>query len=252
MTLQMDELAQVMDRFGVAEEQVRRDHAISHVLATLSRHFRDELIFFGGTALSRTFLVTGRLSEDVDLIARVNRNELARAIPQVVSRSLLRTHGRARWDPNWTEASDTEAAVMTIGDDIAIRVQLLSQEGYASWPTELRSVEQRYADSPPATLWVPTLHSFAAWKTEAWLYRHAARDLYDLWGLATIGAVGAETATLFRRHGPLGDFPDPSVFDRPPSHEEWRDQLAAQTRLTIGPEEALDTVRTSWATAIGF
>ncbi|MEX2587646.1 MAG: nucleotidyl transferase AbiEii/AbiGii toxin family protein [Actinomycetota bacterium] len=252
MTLAMDDLASVMDQFGVAEEQVRRDHIISYVLAALSDHFRDGLIFFGGTALNRTFLVPGRLSEDIDVIARGNRNDLAREIPLVVGRSLLRTHGRVRWDPDLSEAPDAESSVMSIGADISIRIQLLRQHGYAPWPTELRSIQQRYSDSPPATLWVPTLHSFAAWKTEAWLERHAARDLYDLWGLARIGAISAEAVALFRTHGPLADVPDPSMFGRPPSDEEWRDQLAAQTLLTIGPEEALDTVRTSWAGAIGY
>lgn len=33
--LELDELVAVADRFGVAEEQVRRDHLISHVLASL-------------------------------------------------------------------------------------------------------------------------------------------------------------------------------------------------------------------------
>jgi len=48
--LQPNDLAEVMATFGVAEAQVRRDHAISHILAALSRHHREELIFFGGTA----------------------------------------------------------------------------------------------------------------------------------------------------------------------------------------------------------
>jgi hypothetical protein len=45
----------------------------SHILATLSQHDREDLIFFGGTALSRTYLVIERLSEDIDLIAIVPR-----------------------------------------------------------------------------------------------------------------------------------------------------------------------------------
>ena len=39
--LQPDDLTRVMSAFGVAEAQVRRDHAVSHILATLSRHHRD-------------------------------------------------------------------------------------------------------------------------------------------------------------------------------------------------------------------
>lgn len=66
-----------MSAFGVAEAQVRHDHVVSHILATLSRHRRDELIFFGGIALSRTYLLDEGLSEDIDLIAMVGRNGLA-------------------------------------------------------------------------------------------------------------------------------------------------------------------------------
>lgn len=77
----------------------------------MAPRYRDDLIFFGGTALSRTFLVDGRLSEDIDLIARVPRHELVRAIPVSVTRANLRTHGRANWDPAWNEHSEVEGAV---------------------------------------------------------------------------------------------------------------------------------------------
>jgi predicted nucleotidyltransferase component of viral defense system len=51
------EWQQVASRFGVGMEQVRRDHLISHVLAAISCDVStDALVFFGGTALSRTHL----------------------------------------------------------------------------------------------------------------------------------------------------------------------------------------------------
>jgi hypothetical protein len=92
--LQPDDLQRVMDQFGVSEEQVRRDHAISHILAALSRSHREQLIFFGGTALSRTFLLDGRLSEDIDLIALINCDELAEILVRDIANALRQTHGR--------------------------------------------------------------------------------------------------------------------------------------------------------------
>jgi predicted nucleotidyltransferase component of viral defense system len=62
------DLRREIERLGAAEEQVRCDHAISHLRAALSDS--EDIIFFGGTALGRTQLVAGRLSEDIDLIAR--------------------------------------------------------------------------------------------------------------------------------------------------------------------------------------
>lgn len=67
----------VAERFGVARAQVRRDHLISHLLAAISHHLADDVLFFGGTALSRTFAPDGRLSEDIDLIALHNRRRHA-------------------------------------------------------------------------------------------------------------------------------------------------------------------------------
>lgn len=60
------ERQKVQRLFSANEAQVIRDHAISHVLAAM-QGINTELIFFGGTALSRTFLRMGRLSEDIDL-----------------------------------------------------------------------------------------------------------------------------------------------------------------------------------------
>lgn len=48
-----DEKTAVAEQFGVAAEQVERDHLISHVLAVLARHFGERIHFIGGTAQSR-------------------------------------------------------------------------------------------------------------------------------------------------------------------------------------------------------
>ncbi|WP_232661607.1 nucleotidyl transferase AbiEii/AbiGii toxin family protein [Pseudonocardia sp. TRM90224] len=76
--LDPDELARVAAQFGVDDHQVKRDHLISHTLAALSAEAGEELIFFGGTALSRTILSNGRLSEDIDLIGVGNATSPAR------------------------------------------------------------------------------------------------------------------------------------------------------------------------------
>lgn len=68
-----DEKASVAEQFGVAAEQVERDHLISHLLAFLARDFGDSIHFIGGTALARTHLPHGRLSEDIDKPASRSR-----------------------------------------------------------------------------------------------------------------------------------------------------------------------------------
>lgn len=60
------ELDDVATRFGVDAQQVRRDHLISHVLAALSTLDTRSVVFFGGTALSRT-AGAGLVLSDEDL-----------------------------------------------------------------------------------------------------------------------------------------------------------------------------------------
>lgn len=133
-------------RFGVAVEQVRRDHLISHVLAALSRSHREDLIFFGGTALSRTYLPTGRLSEDIDLIAVEARRPTAATIERTLVDALRRSHGRVVWTPRLVDVRDTEPALLRVVDEqLAVRIHLLSSVGQQRWPTQIRSLEQRCA-----------------------------------------------------------------------------------------------------------
>lgn len=233
------DLAREAERFGVSDEQVRRDHAISHVLATISDHHVEEVIFFGGTALSRTHLLHARLSEDIDLLALAPRRALASRLTRNIESSLLRTHGRVSWNPDFALNDDVYPAILETADGIAIRIQLLDGKGYSKWPVELRQIEQRYRDVGPASLRVPTISSFAGWKADAWSARQAPRDLFDLWALAERGAINADAVAAFVKHGHTGR----------PTDIEWEAALGGQTRLDVGPAEALEVVRRAWAAA---
>lgn len=98
--LDLDEESAVADQFGVASTQVRRDHLISHLLAALSTHAAEQVVFFGGTALSRTFAPNGRLSEDIDLFARQSRRTAAELVEQCLPRGVRREYPGLRWQPH--------------------------------------------------------------------------------------------------------------------------------------------------------
>jgi hypothetical protein len=102
--LNQNEAADMTAKFGVALDQVRRDYLISLVLAALQAH-TDDLIFFGGTALARTYL-----SEDIDLIAVADRTAVARAISRTIDRALRVTHGRVTWSAPLADIRDTDPA----------------------------------------------------------------------------------------------------------------------------------------------
>lgn len=205
--LSLADLRRETERFGVAEQQVRRDHVISHMLAAISTCCADDVIFFGGTALSRTHLAHARLSEDIDLIATTSRTEILPRLVHMLTSALKRTHGRPTWTPGFTDR-DTDAAVLSTAGT-QVKLQVLRGEHYSTWPVERRVIEQRYADAPPASLIVPTLPSFVAWKTAAWTDRGAPRDLYDLWALNEIGdspsklqRASPDTVRRGARHAP--------------------------------------------------
>jgi len=90
----------------------------------------DDLVFFGGTALSRTHLADARLSEDIDLIARIPRREIAEQIERAVRRGLARSHGRPAWRPALTATAGSQPTVLSVPDGVSVQVQLLGGEGY--------------------------------------------------------------------------------------------------------------------------
>ncbi|MFD3704252.1 nucleotidyl transferase AbiEii/AbiGii toxin family protein [Nocardia sp. NPDC058658] len=245
--MRIDERDSVADQFGVSPEQVERDHLISHLLAAISGRFGERLHFIGGTALARTHLVSGRLSEDIDLVALDNRTVLAAELDVALPRSVARSYGRLEWAPSLSNVPDTGAAHLRSASGVSVKIQLLSARGRPVWPTELRELEQRYTDVPPAELLVPTLPAFVAGKTVTWHDRRASRDLWDLWALDGIGAIDGIAGALYRRYGPTNRLPAPQLFDRAPNEDDWNAQLAGQTRLTISAEVALSAVRAAWA-----
>jgi predicted nucleotidyltransferase component of viral defense system len=246
-SLARQEIEAVAREFDVATVQVARDHAISHVLGILAGlKDRDRLTFFGGTALSRTFLPTLRLSEDIDLITHAPRTEMARQLERAVARGLSRSHGAVSWDVPLSETTGSQAAVLQLPEGARIRIQLLSAEGCPAWPVEERTLIQRYSDAPAARLRTFTAPAFAASKTGTWLERKTPRDLYDLWALGQHGYIAQEALALFERHGPTGGQPQPWMFADAPSSVAWQRALGHQGRIRISPDEALTQVRSLW------
>jgi predicted nucleotidyltransferase component of viral defense system len=241
--LRAEEMRAVAERFGVAEEQVRRDHLVSHLLVAVAGAVPD-VVFFGGTALARTHLPDGRLSEDVDLYA-TPRTEAAKRLATAVPRALHREFPGATWNPAPDAVRPPSSALLVTPRAGAVRLQVLDGVGYREWLTERRPVDLRYSDVPPVSLTVPTRAAFVGMKAWAWFDRHAARDLYDLWALASIGAVDDEAASTF--HRAVGVTLAPHLFERAPTPEEWRSALAHQTANLPTVDEAVAVVRTAIA-----
>ncbi|MFE3542457.1 nucleotidyl transferase AbiEii/AbiGii toxin family protein [Nocardia sp. NPDC059177] len=127
--MNIDERDSVAAQFGVSPEQVDRDHLISHLLAVLSSDFGDRLLFIGGTALARTHLATGRLSEDIDLVAVGNRTILSAELDAALPRSVARNYGRLEWTPSLSSVPATGTARLHSASGVSVKIQLLSASG---------------------------------------------------------------------------------------------------------------------------
>lgn len=248
--LEPEDLAEVGATFGVAEQQVRRDHLIGHMLAALATLDEPSLVFFGGTALTWTHLPTGRLSEDIDLFV-VGRARVAATIESTLPRRLRREFPGTSWSPAPTAVRAVDPARVVTPDGLVVRLQILdaAEQGWTHFPIERRQLVDRYQDLPGITMRVPTPAGFAAMKTLAWTDRHAARDLFDLAGLATIDALNREAAEIFRRS--TGRRLARYDFDgrEPP---DWESALRHQTGALRPARDCLDQVRKSFGQALGW
>ncbi len=243
--LSPDDRDVIASRFGADDTQVERDHLISHLLAQLGPLVDGEIVFFGGTALARTHLTDGRLSEDIDLYAVGKRVDMAALLTDRWPRTVRAEYPGLAWAPALTDVGNTEPATLVTGDGLPVRVQLLGSDAtYAAWPTEVRTIDVRYRDVPAVELTVPTLAAFVGMKAAAWRDRHAARDLFDLARLARIGAVTPEAVRLLRD---VTGVPLVSAeLDGVPRGLHWHRQLAHQTQLDLDAETALRQVREAW------
>ena len=125
------EIAEVACRFGVPEIQVVRDHFISHVLAAIADWpTREEVTFFGGTALCRTWLPDSRLSEDIDLI--VESASDGESLRQHIPRRLRREYPTTEWSR--LDSKHQVETLVIATRDLRLKVQL------AQWRTERRAI----------------------------------------------------------------------------------------------------------------
>lgn len=235
------------DIFGADDVQVERDHLVSHALAAISADLGERVKFYGGTALARTFIPQGRLSEDIDLISVGPRIEIAEALTRTLTRRLSREFGRPAFQPALADSRGAQSVAVTFPSGQKIKIQLQPSDHYPDWPFEFRDLIQRYDDVAPATLLVPTLDTFIAWKTVAFIDRRASRDLWDLAALAQLGPFRRTSAELFTSFGQFRSLPTASTIPQAPTESVWHRDLAHQTRLLMTAVDARATVVNAWA-----
>jgi len=248
--LDQQELSLWAARFGVAPEQIRKDHLISHLLAGVAHStVAARVIFFGGTALARTHLGDRRVSEDIDLWA-----EPAQEVLSVLADELPR-HVRREY-PRLRIERDSPAIVNVVaGDGTQVRLQVVAYgaEHHRCVELERRSIDLRYTDlRQDAELTVPVRSSFVAMKHLAWADRTAPRDLVDLAGFAAIGALDGDADAIVKCL--RGSGVNSHDIDRIPqrTRRAWIVDLAHQMGHPPDPDHALSTIQEAWARSLGW
>lgn len=240
--LDFNEAAEVQKLFASTQTQVRRDHAISHVLAAL-QNIHSEMIFFGGTALARTYITQGRLSEDIDLYSS-NRKSLCREMDELPG-MIEEEFPQATWDRLPSLTSDSQSALLICDSSIQIKVQAVDTRtrGWSKVPTALTEIHQRYSDVPSTELLAPTFDGFVAMKALAWFDRGAPRDLFDLDALSQVGEVTRNGRELVSE---LKGFPLTKGMLNRRIAGLWHEELAHQTKLDKTEDECLQRVLAWW------
>jgi len=229
------EIRNLAARLGVPENQVRRDHLLSHLIDALP--LEDRVAFIGGTALHRTHLPDVRLSEDLDV-------HLSEGKPDDLVDRLLK--GVRLEFPGISVVSQVRrhdvASYVLEADGLRVQIQVISNRPrWMELPTESTPVRLRYSDLSASTdLVVPTVEALGAMKLTAYVDRAAPRDLFDLRELAERGALGEESLVLTRQL--LGRSLARQEFESLPTDDQWNLELSHQVADAGSPKKALDVV----------
>lgn len=240
--LDSKENQEIQKLFTVTEAQVNRDHAISHTLAVLQK-MKTEFVFFGGTALSRTFLGVGRLSEDIDLYSE-NRRALCLELDQLPA-LLSEEFPQAFWNVPPSQTADSQSSLLNCDSSTRINVQVVNSRtrDWSKIPTMLTNISQRYSDAPSVKLRTPILDGFVVMKASAWFERRSPRDLFDLEGLSHKVEVTESIQDLVVQ---VMGFRLSKQMMSGRISGLWHEELAHQTKLTKTEDECLKRVLAWW------
>ena len=227
--------------WGVGDQQILKDHLISHLLNSLSG--LSGIVFFGGTALNRTDLTDRRLSEDIDLFQqRLETGDVDSVI------EALRTNTKREFPGLQIQGRGRQGDVETFAvsaESTTIRVQMVGpRHDLGRCSVDYRAVSLRYSDLPAHVLLaVPTTEAFVAMKCAAFEVRRTPRDLFDLSQLVAIEAVTSRALDELRHFRGFGPVKSLYGSDRAPASETWNAELGHQVDDPGSPADALASVR---------
>lgn len=230
--ISIEELKKLAKLKGISNMgNAEKDYLLDLVLLSVSRSTKNELVFKGGTCLSK-FYKLDRFSEDIDftLAKELDINALLRKIL-----SDLQSFGiEAKVKESKTVSNSVTATIRTKGplyngtprslSNIGIDINLKS--GISMEP-ELARYAPIYPDVPQFSLLIMHKEEILAEKIRAILSRDKARDIYDLWFLLKAGTkfdlhLAKEKLSYYNETWGVKKFTNKLALKEP----TWRTELA--------------------------
>jgi predicted nucleotidyltransferase component of viral defense system len=215
-------------RLGVDAGLIRKDHVLNHVLAGIAADPGD-LVFRGGTALSRAHWPDFRISEDLDFVTEGKLMQGSELVTRAVGKAAQGTGHDLRVEFDNPDSSWMRAIIRW--DEALVSVDLNRAER-PRLPTDLCDLDLPYSDlaDEPSQIDVVALEEILADKLYMLDDRQEPRDLFDLWyGTCVKGVPFDEIAAVFKTK--YGGTPSLWRVDRALKAERaWGERLAHQMR----------------------
>jgi predicted nucleotidyltransferase component of viral defense system len=213
-----DELLRVAKIKGIRNRwSAEKDYLLEIALLSISRSTKDELVFKGGTCMSK-FYKLDRFSEDIDFSARRDI-DVGRMLEKIASD--LRSFGVLAEIKEGEKKHDSiNARIMCRGPLYngspqslsSIKVDVNLKSGTDAEP-KLSRYSPLYSEIPAFSLLVMDEREILAEKIRAVMSRGKARDVYDMWFLLEKG-VPFDAGLVGKKLEFYGEKWDPGKFKR--------------------------------------
>jgi predicted nucleotidyltransferase component of viral defense system len=229
--ISIDEIKRIAWLKGIRSAgNAEKDYLLDIALLSVSRSTKDELVFKGGTCMSK-FYKLDRFSEDLDFTLRKELNTdslLEKICSSLTSFGIESTIKDKRSAYNSVMATirtkgplyrNTPMSLSNIGVDINLKSSI-------DMEPVLSRYSSLYPDIPPFSILIMQELEILAEKMRAAMSRAQARDLYDIWFLLSKG-VKLDQALVKRKLEYYGKEWNPKEFIRSLDSQKaaWRTEL---------------------------
>lgn len=223
---------------GLSMGNAEKDYMIDIALLSISRNMKDELVFKGGTCLSKFYRI-GRFSEDIDFTMR-KELDIGGLLRKIMSD--LSSFGIESEIKQEKKAFNSITVVMRAKGPLymgkpsslsSIKIDINMKSSIDLHPS-VATYSPIYPDIPPFSLPIMQEKEILAEKVRAIMTRAKARDVYDMWFLIEKG-VPFDADLIKRKLEYYGESWSQAKFRKSISMKEsvWETELVPLISSTV-------------------